>query len=109
MASPTLYKALTGELRLLVSARMHPLILAAGMGTPVLGIGYNTKFAGSMELLGVANQLLWFDEMSDADAGDRLEQGALSALASPVNLAARAALLADQCRVATRGLLDLLP
>jgi polysaccharide pyruvyl transferase WcaK-like protein len=109
VASPTLYKALTGELRLLVSARMHPIILAAGMGTPVLGIGYNSKFAGSMKLLGIAQQLLWFDEMSDGAAGERLEQGALTALANPADLAGRAAVLADRCRTATRGLLDLLP
>ncbi|MFO1378432.1 MAG: polysaccharide pyruvyl transferase family protein [Steroidobacteraceae bacterium] len=43
---PALYKAVTGMLSLLVSSRMHPLIFAASMGVPIVGLGYNPKFAG---------------------------------------------------------------
>jgi polysaccharide pyruvyl transferase WcaK-like protein len=108
ITSPTLYKAVTGELRLLISARMHPLILAAGMGVPLMGIGYNSKFTGCMESLGIADQLLWFDDFTGDPGGEMLERRALAALASPVDLVARASALAQRSREATAKLLDLI-
>ena len=47
-----LYKAVCAELSLLVAGRMHPAILAAAAGTPVLPLAYNPKFAGLFALLG---------------------------------------------------------
>ena len=49
---PSLYKACCGELGALLGGRMHPMILAAAMGTPVVGFAYNPKFHGLMALLG---------------------------------------------------------
>jgi polysaccharide pyruvyl transferase WcaK-like protein len=37
IAEPRLYKALLGQAAIVISARMHPLILAAGMGVPFVG------------------------------------------------------------------------
>lgn len=48
---PALYQACCGELAVLMGGRMHPMILAAAMGTPVVGLAYNPKFHGLMALL----------------------------------------------------------
>src|SRR6185312_6362044 len=50
---PALYKSVAGHLTLMVSARMHPLILAAGMGVPIVGLAYNGKFEALFDLLGI--------------------------------------------------------
>lgn len=49
---PAVYKAVTGQLDALVGGRMHPTILAAAMGTPVVGLAYNQKFRGFFEMMG---------------------------------------------------------
>jgi polysaccharide pyruvyl transferase WcaK-like protein len=49
---PALYKACTGLLTAMLGGRMHPLIFAAAMGTPVVGLAYNPKFTGFLTLLG---------------------------------------------------------
>lgn len=43
----------------MVSARMHPLILAAGSGTPIVGMAYNGKFCGWFGMLGLPDRYLW--------------------------------------------------
>lgn len=53
-----LYKAVTGELAVLLGGRMHPTILASAMGTPVVGLAYNPKFFGFFELLGASAWVL---------------------------------------------------
>jgi polysaccharide pyruvyl transferase WcaK-like protein len=55
---PKLYKAVTGHLSVMLCGRMHPAILAAGMGTPVVGLSYNQKFSGMFELLGQGSRCL---------------------------------------------------
>ena len=49
---PKLYKAVTGQLSVMLCGRMHPAILAAGQGTPVVGLAYNQKFFGMFSLIG---------------------------------------------------------
>jgi polysaccharide pyruvyl transferase WcaK-like protein len=49
---PKLYKAVTGLLAIMLCGRMHPAILAAGQGTPIVGLSYNQKFFGTFSLLG---------------------------------------------------------
>ena len=56
---PALYKACCGMFNLLIGGRMHPAILAAAMGTPVIGLAYNPKFGGAFELLGTPDR--WID------------------------------------------------
>ena len=46
------YKAATASLDVMLGGRMHPMILSAGMGTPVVGLAYNPKFHGLLALLG---------------------------------------------------------
>ena len=52
---PSIYKACCGELAVLLGGRMHPMILAAAMGTPVVGLAYNPKFGGFLQLIGRAD------------------------------------------------------
>lgn len=58
---PALYKTVTGRLTVMISSRMHPLILAAGAGTPIVGLAYNGKFEGMFDMLGVPRRMLWLD------------------------------------------------
>jgi polysaccharide pyruvyl transferase WcaK-like protein len=103
---PALYKAVVGRLELMISARMHPLILAASMGVPVVGLAYNEKFAGALDLLGVPDQLMRLDEFADGSQSARLRQLAHDALSDRTDLAARAAELARQSHAATVDLLE---
>ena len=57
LGDPALYKGVAGRLNLLVGGRMHPTILAAGMGTPVIGLAYNMKFKGFFDLIGQSSRL----------------------------------------------------
>lgn len=69
---PRLYKAVCGRLTLMISARMHPLILAAGMGVPGVGLGYNGKFGGFFDMLGGTERLIGLDAFRDGDQVDQL-------------------------------------
>ena len=100
---------MTGQLGLLVSARMHPLILAAGMGTPIVGLAYNGKFGGCMEALGGAPQLLRIEQLALEGGDHELAQCIGSALRNGERIRQRADALAVQARSATRQLLELLP
>jgi polysaccharide pyruvyl transferase WcaK-like protein len=65
---PRMFKAVAGRLSLMVAARMHPLIFAASMGVPVVGLAYNGKFEGAFRLLDLRGQLL--DIASAANRAD---------------------------------------
>lgn len=101
---PALYKAVTGRLRALISSRMHPLILAAGMGTPVIGLAYNGKFAGMFDLLGTPRRMLWLDEVVDSPPA-RLRALIESAIHADDQLQQRASRLADRVRQKTVALI----
>lgn len=60
---PRLYKAVTGCLSVMLCGRMHPGILAAGMGTPIVGLSYNSKFDGMFALLGMQSRCLSYTEL----------------------------------------------
>jgi polysaccharide pyruvyl transferase WcaK-like protein len=105
---PTLYKAVCGRLSLMVSARMHPLILAASMGVPVVGLAYNGKFEGLFDLLGVPKRLVWLDRLVSLPA-HILEELAGAACSADDDLRQRAARLAEQVAQRTSALLDCEP
>ena len=65
IADPQLYKAVLGHASLIISSRMHPLILGAGMGVPLVGLSYNDKFRGLFDQLGMATGLLPLDDFPD--------------------------------------------
>ena len=67
---PRLYKSVCRELSVMLGGRMHAAILAAGAGTPVVGLGYNPKFAGMFELLGRDAQCLSLEKfVAGSDPG----------------------------------------
>lgn len=95
---PRLYKALLGEAALVISARMHPLILAAGMGVPFVGLSYNGKFDGLYERLGLDARSLPLDLCPDTWAASTLVAAAEAAMESRVDLRQRAESLAARAR-----------
>lgn len=100
-----LYKAVCGRLRIMISARMHPLILAAGMAVPGVGLGYNGKFAGYFATLGSPERLMPLDALGRPGQVDRLLSLARHALDDQADLARLAAALALRSRRATEQLL----
>jgi L-malate glycosyltransferase len=94
--SPSLYKSVLGHCKLIVSARMHPLIFAAGMGVPGVGLAYNDKFAGLYAQLGIEKRLIALDKATDPDVVNGLEALAFDALQDPVDLRQRSAHLAQR-------------
>jgi polysaccharide pyruvyl transferase WcaK-like protein len=104
IADPALYKAVAGRASLMISARMHPLILAAGMGVPIVGLAYNGKFDGVFNLLERRHGLLWLEDFRCGSRAQQLEKTALAALGEPNKLADRAAHLASQAFGATQEL-----
>lgn len=51
--SPEELKGIIGQLDVLISARMHPIIHAISMHVPVIGIEYSHKVSGIFEVLGI--------------------------------------------------------
>lgn len=102
---PALYKAVTGQLILLVSARMHPLILAAGMGVPLVALAYNGKFQGLFDLLGLPPRLAWLDDFRPGGTPPDLESLLAAAMDNSHDVAERAASLAARSRAAVAALL----
>jgi polysaccharide pyruvyl transferase WcaK-like protein len=103
---PALYKAVTGRLTLMISARMHPLIFAASMGVPVVGLAYNDKFKGVFRLLGLPDQLLELKSLSAEFREGWLEHAVQAALSNAGGLRAQCALLAQRVSDHTASLLD---
>jgi polysaccharide pyruvyl transferase WcaK-like protein len=58
ITDPRLYKAVSGQLAVMLGGRMHPAILAAGAGTPVVGLSYNQKFKGFFNLLAMGDRVM---------------------------------------------------
>lgn len=108
ISDPALYKAVAGLSRLMISARMHPLILASSMGVPVVGLAYNGKFEGLFRLLGLKREVLWLNRFKGgaASAAD-VEQLAADALNDPTDLRHRAGELSDGVDRSTRELVTM--
>lgn len=98
IADPRLYKAMLGQAALVVSARMHPLIFAAGMGVPFVGLSYNAKFDGLYDSLGLPARSLPLGLCPDAWNETALVAAAEAALESGVDLRSRADALATAVR-----------
>ncbi len=103
---PRLYKAVCGRLLLMISARMHPLILAAGMGVPIVGLGYNGKFQGLFDMLGITQRVIPLDDFRDQRAcAQDLVRMAITAVEEDRDLAVRSSRLAGQTRAAVASML----
>jgi polysaccharide pyruvyl transferase WcaK-like protein len=107
ISDPALYKAVAGQTQLMISARMHPLILASSMGVPVVGLAYNGKFEGLFGLLGLKREVLWLNRFKEgaANASD-LEQLAADALNDKTDLRHRAEQLGAVVDRSTRELVE---
>lgn len=95
---PALYKAVTGTLSLMVSARMHPLIFAASMGVPIVGLAYNDKFAGLFSQLGTPPRLMHLDDFATEPQTERLVGLMRAAREAPGELRNATEALAGQAR-----------
>ena len=104
---PAIYKACCEQLAAFLGGRMHPMILAAAMGTPVVGLAYNHKFQGFLQLIGRADACVEVRTfvrggdptmlvrlLGDALRGDRTSTAETRSLAAQVR-AFDAALLAE--------------
>jgi polysaccharide pyruvyl transferase WcaK-like protein len=98
IVDPRLYKAVLGHAALIISSRMHPLILGAGMGVPLVGLSYNDKFRGLFDQLGMATGLLPLDDFPDRWGARELIAAAEAALDARDDLQHRAELLGTAVR-----------
>jgi polysaccharide pyruvyl transferase CsaB len=69
----SLYKAVAGQLDVMLGGRMHPTIFAAAAGTPVVGLAYNQKFRGFFDLLGCPERVLDLQSFVRCGRVDELE------------------------------------
>jgi hypothetical protein len=86
---PHLYKAVCGHLKLMISARMSPLILAAGMGVPGVALGNHGAFEAFFDRLGLPRRLISFDEYREGQS-ERLVVLGQAALDDPADVQERA-------------------
>jgi polysaccharide pyruvyl transferase WcaK-like protein len=82
---PKLYAAVAGLLAAMLAGRMHAAILAAARGTPIVGIAYNPKFRGMLELLGQPDRCLPIETFAE----DRQPERAIAMLSEAVDAPAR--------------------
>ena len=99
------YKAVTGKLKLLISSRMHPLIFAVAMGTPVVGLAYNGKFDGMYQMLGMPSRMITLDDFRHGNPIPQIEQLIGEALFDPTDYRQRARILAEITAERTRELI----
>jgi polysaccharide pyruvyl transferase WcaK-like protein len=69
---PRLYQAVLSHMQLMLTARMHPAILAAGVGVPAIGLAYNQKFKGFFSLIGREDAVIPLDHFVAANDVDAL-------------------------------------
>lgn len=93
VTDPALYKAVTARVSVMVSSRMHPLILAAGVGTPIVGLAYNGKFEGMFDMLQIPRRMIWLADAAD-DLPVKMRALIEQALHSDEDLQHKASLLA---------------
>jgi hypothetical protein len=86
---PRLYKSVCGHLELMMSARMSPLILAAGMGVPGVALGQDGAFEAFFDRLGLPRRLISFDEYREGQS-ERLVVLGQAALDDPADVRKRA-------------------
>jgi hypothetical protein len=106
LEDPQLYKAVCGRLRLMISTRTRPLILAAGMGVPGIGLGDAGHFDGYFDMLGLPRRTIDLEELSDDMPSKCLVELAEAALADRIDLRSRSELLRRRVMHDVGSLLD---
>lgn len=101
-----LYKAVTGLLAVMLCGRMHAAILAAGMGTPIVGLAYNPKFQGTFTLLGQRERCIAAADFVTYRQRNRALAMLAEAIDTPESFRPDTTELADATRLFIRNLLS---
>lgn len=80
---PLTYLNVAHRLRVMVGGRMHPTILAASIGVPIVGLAYNPKFFGFFRLLGIEEAVLSIDRFVAEAQVEELERQVVAAFDQP--------------------------
>ncbi|MCP5091796.1 MAG: hypothetical protein GY949_12825 [Gammaproteobacteria bacterium] len=80
---PRLYKAVTSLLSVMLCGRMHPAILAAGLGTPIVGLAYNQKFFGTFSMLEQEDHCMSISDFVGNESSSQLSEMLVAALTEP--------------------------
>lgn len=80
---PKLYQTVTSQLSTMLCGRMHPAIMAASQGTPIVGLAYNQKFRGTFELLGFEDRCLTIQDFVGGDNSSLLSQMLVDSISTP--------------------------
>jgi len=59
-------------MQLMLTARMHAAILAAGVGVPAIGLAYNQKFGGFFSLIGREDAVIPLDQLVASNDAESL-------------------------------------
>jgi polysaccharide pyruvyl transferase CsaB len=106
ISDAALYKAVTGELDLMLGGRMHPTILAAAVDTPIVGLSYNPKFDGFFSMLGLDTSLLGVEAFVRERKADHLVRMMKQTIERGEGAAPAAERLAGTCHQALREALE---
>jgi polysaccharide pyruvyl transferase CsaB len=101
---PALYKGIASLMHLFIGGRMHPTILAASAGTPVVGLAYNPKFDGFFRMLGLDAQVMDVVDFVSNERDEDLANLASAALRGPAVSRATVDPLVEQIRSYNRAL-----
>ena len=104
ISDPALYKGIASRLHLFLGGRMHPTILAASAGTPVVGLAYNPKFGGLFGMLGLGAQVMDVIDFVNNERHEDLVNLASAALRGPGVSRASVDPLAERIRSYNRSL-----
>jgi polysaccharide pyruvyl transferase WcaK-like protein len=80
---PLAYLGVARRLRVMIGGRMHPTILAASAGVPIVGLAYNPKFFGFFRLLGIEQAVLSIDRFVAEAQVEELERQVIAAFEQP--------------------------
>jgi polysaccharide pyruvyl transferase WcaK-like protein len=70
---PRLYKGVATRLSVMLGGRMHPTILSASVGTPIVGLSYNQKFRGFFDLIGRGDKVIDVQDFVSQELTHQLE------------------------------------
>lgn len=77
---PVEYIAIVRHLDVMVGSRMHPTILAASVGTPIVGLAYNPKFDGFFRMLGAETSLFSIEKFLTGELSEVFTKTILDAM-----------------------------
>ncbi len=83
LEDPGLYKSVTGLLSVMLCGRMHAAILAAGQGTPIVGLAYNPKFFGMFSLVEQEDRCVSIDDFVQNALRQELAEMLVAAIREP--------------------------